>query len=281
MLKFTKMQGIGNDYIYFDGIHQDIPTDPDFISYISDRHYGIGSDGMIVILPSEHCDFKMRMFNLDGSEGKMCGNGIRCFAKFVYEKGLTDQTYLEIETLGGIKRVWLDVDNDKVQHIKVDMGEPSLDVKSLPCLYEKDQMINEQVFIDKKMYHLTAVSMGNPHVVTYVDSLEFDIKSIGPKFEKHPMFPESVNTEFVQVIDRTHLKMRVWERGSGETMACGTGACAVMYASYVNGLCDSHVQVELLGGVLDIEYRDHTIFMSGDAKIVFEGIIDEEEIKNV
>lgn len=278
MLKFTKMQGIGNDYVYFDGIHQDIPMDPHFISTISDRHYGIGSDGMIVILPSQDYDFKMRMFNLDGSEGKMCGNGIRCFAKFVYEKGLTDQTYLEIETLGGIKKVWLDVQDHIVQSVKVDMGEPLLDVKDIPCLFEKNQMINEPVVVDDQTYYLTSVSMGNPHTMMYVDSLDFDISQIGPKFEKHSMFPESVNTEFVQVINRQHLKMRVWERGSGETMACGTGACAVMYASYVNGLCDEHVQVELLGGILDIEFKDGHIFMSGDAKIVFEGTIQEEDI---
>lgn len=277
MLKFTKMEGIGNDYIYFDGIHQDIPMNKSFISRLSDRHFGIGSDGMIVILPSEHYDFKMRMFNLDGSEGKMCGNGIRCFAKFVYDHHLTEKTYLEIETLAGIKKAWLTVENGKVTFVKVDMGEPSLNTKDIPCLFEKDQMINEPIQIENKTYYLTSVSMGNPHTITYVNSLEFDIEEIGPLFEKHPMFPESVNTEFVEVIDKTHLKMRVWERGSGETMACGTGACAVMYASYVNGLCEDHVWVDLLGGTLEICLEEGRIFMTGPARTVFEGTINEED----
>lgn len=277
MLKFTKMEGIGNDYIYFDGINQDIPMNKTFISKISDRHFGIGSDGMIVILPSQKYDFKMRMFNIDGSEGKMCGNGIRCFAKFVYEHHLTDSTYLEVETLAGVKKIWLNIEDNCVSSVKVNMGQPSLDVKDIPCLYEKEQMINEKVMIDGHEYYLTSVSMGNPHTVTYVDSLDFDIEKIGPSFEKSHLFPESVNTEFVEVVNKKYLKMRVWERGSGETMACGTGACAVMYASYVNGLCDSHVQVELLGGVLDIEYLDGTIWMTGPARIAFEGTIDEED----
>lgn len=277
MLKFTKMEGIGNDYVYFDGIHQNVPTSKTFISRISDRHFGIGSDGMIVILPSENYDFKMRMFNLDGSEGKMCGNGIRCFAKFVYDHHLTDQTYLEIETLAGVKKVWLTVEDNQVKSVKVDMGEPSLKVKDIPCLFEKEEMINEPILIGQQVYRLTSVSMGNPHTITYVDHLNFDIEKIGPLFEKNPLFPESVNTEFVEVVDRQHLKMRVWERGSGETMACGTGACAVMYASYVNGLCDDHVEVSLLGGNLEISYQDGRIWMSGPAKSVFEGTICEED----
>lgn len=278
MLKFTKMEGIGNDYIYFDGINQNVPMNKKFISKISDRHFGIGSDGMIVILSSEKYDFKMRMFNLDGSEGKMCGNGIRCFAKFVYDHGLTDQTYLEIETLGGIKKVWLTVENQQVQHVKVDMEEPILNPKKIPCLFEKEQMINENVEVDGKNYQLTSLSMGNPHTVMYVDNLDFDINTIGPCFEHHPMFPDLVNTEFVEVVNRHYLKMRVWERGSGETMACGTGACAAMYASYLNGLCDEHVQVELLGGILDISYKNGHIYMDGPAHTVFEGMINEEDM---
>lgn len=277
MLKFTKMEGIGNDYIYFDGIHQNVPMNKNFISHVSNRHFGIGSDGIIVILPSEQYDFQMRMFNIDGSEGKMCGNGIRCFAKFVYDHHLTDKTYLEIDTLAGVKKLWLTIQDRKVSAVKVDMGKPSLNVKDIPCLFEKEQMIDEPVMIDGEVYRLTSVSMGNPHTVTYVDDLDFDIKKIGPSFEKNAMFPESVNTEFVEVVNRQYLKMRVWERGSGETMACGTGACAVMYASYVNGLCDNHVQVELLGGILDIEYRDGMILMKGPARTTFEGIIDEED----
>ena len=236
---------------------------------------------VIVILPSQKYDFFMRMFNRDGSEGKMCGNGIRCFAKFVYDHHLTDQTYLEIETLAGVKRVWLHVENGTVQSVKVDMGQPSLNTQDIPCLFNKEQMVDEPLNINHHIYRCTAVSMGNPHVVTYVDQLDFEIEKIGPYFEKNEMFPESVNTEFVQVIDRQHLKMRVWERGSGETMACGTGACAVMYASYVNGLCDSQVDVELLGGILNIQYQDGHIFMEGPARTVFEGIMNEEDFKNV
>jgi diaminopimelate epimerase len=281
MLKFTKMEGLGNDYIYVDGIHQKVDMTPELITRISDRHFGIGSDGMIVILPSQKYDFFMRMFNRDGSEGKMCGNGIRCFAKFVYDHHLTDQTYLEIETLAGVKRVWLHVENGTVQSVKVDMGQPSLNTQDIPCLFNKEQMVDEPLNINHHIYRCTAVSMGNPHVVTYVDQLDFEIEKIGPYFEKNEMFPESVNTEFVQVIDRQHLKMRVWERGSGETMACGTGACAVMYASYVNGLCDSQVDVELLGGILNIQYQDGHIFMEGPARTVFEGIMNEEDFKNV
>ncbi len=277
MLNFTKMHGIGNDYVYIDGINQNVPMTESFIQKISDRHFGIGSDGLIVILESEIADFKMRMFNLDGSEGKMCGNGVRCFCKFVYDHKLTDKTKLYIETLAGIKEAVLTVENDFVTYVKVDMGIPVLNTKEIPCLFEKETMINEPILIEDTLYHLTSVSMGNPHTVMYVDDMEFDIKDIGPRFEHHKMFPESVNTEFVQVVDAKHLKMRVWERGSGETLACGTGACAVMYASYVNGLCESSVQVELLGGTLEVSYESGHIYMNGPATTVFEGTLNEEE----
>jgi len=276
MLKFTKMEGLGNDYIYMDGIHQDVPLTPQFIQNISRYHYGIGSDGLIVILESQKYDFKMRMFNLDGSEGRMCGNGIRCFAKFVYDHHLTRRTYLEIETLSGVKKVWLNIQDDQVISVKVDMGIPSLMVKDIPCVFEKKQMINEAIEVNDHIYRLTSLSMGNPHTVIFVDDLDFQIKEIGPLLEHHPMFPDRVNTEFVQVINPRYLKMRVWERGSGETKACGTGACASMFASYVNGLCDTQVQVELSGGILEIVYEDHRIYMTGPAKTVFEGIINEE-----
>jgi diaminopimelate epimerase len=277
MLKFTKMEGIGNDYVYFDGINQNIPMNEQFIRKLSNRNFGVGSDGMIVILKSDICDFKMRMFNLDGSEGKMCGNGIRCFAKFVYDHHLTDKTYLEIETLGGIKKVWLFVENDKVISVKVDMGKPIIKTSDIPCLYEKETMIDEAIAVGGREYYVTAVSMGNPHCVLFVDDLDFDISILGKQFETHPLFPESVNTEFVVVKDRSHLSMRVWERGSGETQACGTGACAVMYASYLNGYCDSKVDVKLLGGVLNIEYKDEHIYMTGPARTSFEGILNEED----
>ncbi|RHM61670.1 diaminopimelate epimerase [Coprobacillus sp. AF33-1AC] len=273
-LSFTKMEGIGNDYIYVDGINQDVPMNPEFIKKISDRHFGIGSDGMIVILPSDKYDFKMRMFNLDGSEGMMCGNGIRCFAKFCYDHHLTEKTYLQIETKSGLRTVELIFEDNQVVGAKVDMQEPITTCKEIPVLFNQDKMINQPVDIQGKTYHLTAISMGNPHVITYVDDLtHLPLEKVGPVFEHHPMFPESVNTEFVEVVNDHYLKMRVWERGSGETMACGTGACAVMYASYLNGYCQSKATVELLGGCLEIEYRDGHIFMSGPATTVFEGKI--------
>lgn len=277
MLKFIKMEGIGNDYIYFDGINQNIPTDKEFIMNISDRHKGIGSDGMIVILKSDKADFKMRMFNCDGSEGKMCGNGIRCFAKFVYDYHLTDKTYLEIETLAGIKKVWLDIFNSKVRSVTVDMGIPSISVKDIPCLIDKEKVINDNIDVNNNVYKVSLVSMGNPHAVMYVDDLNFDISKIGIQFERCSLFPESMNTEFVKVNNRSHLSMRVWERGSGETLACGSGACAVMYASYLNGLCDTKVVVSLLGGKLDIELKNDHIYMSGPTRVCFKGYIEEND----
>ena len=274
-LHFTKMEGIGNDYIYFDGINQEVPTDKEFITKISDRHFGIGSDGMIVILPSDQYDFKMRMFNLDGSEAMMCGNGIRCFAKFVYDHHLSDQHVLKIETKAGLRVVELLFEGTVCVGAKVDMGSPILTCKQIPCTYAKETMINELVRIGDEDYHLTTISMGNPHTVTFVDDLtSLDLKTIGPKFEHHELFPESVNTEFVQVVSDNYVKMRVWERGSGETMACGTGACAVMYASYLNNYTTNKVTVELLGGCLEIEYINDTIMMAGPATNVFEGIIE-------
>lgn len=274
-LHFTKMEGLGNDYIYVDGINQDVCMDKEFIRKISDRHFGIGSDGMIVILPSDKYDFKMRMFNLDGSEGKMCGNGIRCFAKFVYDHQLSDKHVLEIETKAGLRVVELLFEDNQCVGAKVNMGKPILTCKEIPCNFDKETMINEKVMIDNCEYKLTTISMGNPHTVTFVDDLDnLDLKEIGPKFEKNPLFPESVNTEFVKVINDHYVKMRVWERGSGETMACGTGACAVMYASYLNNYTNAKVTVELLGGCLEIEYVNGVIMMSGPAVNVFEGTIE-------
>ena len=245
----------------------------EFISRISNRHFGIGGDGMIVILKSDQYDFKMRMFNLDGSEGMMCGNGIRCFAKFCYDHHLTDKKVLNIETKAGLRIVELIFDGDEVVGAKVDMQEPILNCKDIPVIFDQEKMINEKVMIGDQEYALTAVSMGNPHVITYVDSLDFDIETIGKQFEHHQIFPESVNTEFVEVINDHYLKMRVWERGSGETMACGTGACAVMYASYLNGYCKEKATVELLGGKLEIDLQEGHIFMTGPATTVFEGKI--------
>lgn len=274
-LHFTKMEGLGNDYIYIDGINQKVPMNKEFITKISDRHFGIGSDGMIVILPSDKYDFKMRMFNLDGSEAMMCGNGIRCFAKFIYDHKLSNKHVLEIETKSGLRIVELLFDGERCIGAKVNMDKPVLACKEIPCTYNKETMIDQEVEIDGVFYRLTSISMGNPHTVIFVDDLDsLDLKTIGPKFEHHELFPESVNTEFVKVIKDDYVKMRVWERGSGETMACGTGACAVMYASYLNNHTTNKIIVELLGGCLEIEYVDETIMMSGPATNVFEGTIE-------
>lgn len=277
MLQFVKMEGIGNDYIYMDGIHQRVPLNSEFITKISDRHRGIGSDGLIVILESDVADFKMRMFNKDGSEGKMCGNGIRCFAKFVYDEHMTKKTTLQIETLSGIKTCELLFEDKHVTDVRVDMGEPVTACKQVPVNYPKDEMINETITVAGKDYRGTAVSMGNPHFVIETDNLDFDLAAIGPDFEKNPLFPESVNTEFVKVIDDTHLSMRVWERGSGETEACGTGACAVAYACYLNHHASDDCDVLLLGGHLKIAYRDGHIFMTGPARTSFRGYLQEED----
>ena len=233
-LKFTKMHGIGNDYIYFDAIHQEI-SDPEKLALtLSDRRFGIGGDGVILICPSEAADAKMRMFNEDGSEGKMCGNGIRCVGKFIYDKGLVpkEKTTVTIETLSGIKTLELTVRGGKVQSAKVDMEQAILTPSKIPVLFDGERMINETIEVGGKEYRVTAVSMGNPHCVTFVgDPDVIEIEKIGPLFEHHAIFPDRVNTEFVQVIDDHTLKMRVWERGSGETLACGTGACATVVAA--------------------------------------------------
>ena len=276
-MKFTKMQGLGNDYVYVNCFKEKIDDPSALAVRISDRHFGVGSDGLILINPSKVADCEMEMYNADGSRGEMCGNGIRCFSKFVYDQGLTDKTTLKIETLAGIRTCELNVEDGKVTSVCVDMGEPITLCSDIPVNYSKVEMVNAPIEIDGNTYYCTAVSMGNPHVIQYVDTLDFDIEAIGPKFEHASLFPESVNTEFVKVVDREHLKMRVWERGSGETMACGTGACAVMYASYLNNKCDEKVDVELLGGHLQIELRDKKIFMTGPARTTFEGTLKEED----
>ncbi len=273
-IKFTKMEGLGNDYVYFDGINQDIPLDPTFISKVSNRHIGVGSDGIIVILKSDIYDFKMRMFNADGSEAMMCGNGVRCFAKFCYDHKLTQNKIINVETKAGLRVVELLFDGSEVIGATVDMQEPIFETKEIPCIYKSDTVIDQTITVGGKNYNITALSMGNPHAVTFVDTLEFDIEAIGPLFENHPMFPNSVNTEFVQVINDSYVKMRVWERGSGETQACGTGACAVMVACHALGYCKNKVTVNLLGGDLIIEYRGNNIFMTGPAKNSFEGILN-------
>lgn len=279
-MKFTKMHGIGNDYIYVNCM-EGIDFDPVRESVrLSDRHFGVGSDGMILICPSETADFKMRMFNADGSEGKMCGNGVRCFAKYVYAKGLTDKTAICIETLAGIKTAELTVADGEVTSVRVDMGRPELAPSAVPVRCEGKNVIGCEVPVAGSVWKITCVSMGNPHCVVFVDDVDgMDLEKIGPKFENDPLFPERVNTEFVQPIDGTTVKMRVWERGSGETWACGTGACAVAVASILNGVVAAGtdtVTVKLRGGDLCIAWdrAADTVYMTGPATFVYEGEVD-------
>ena len=256
IMEFTKMQGCGNDYVYVNGFENKIDNPNKLSEIVSDRHFGIGSDGLIVINPSEKADFKMSMYNADGSEGKMCGNGIRCVAKYVYDNKMTDKTTIAVETLSGIKTLELNVKNDKVETVKVNMGTPILLPKDVPVVSDKDKVVDEPIVIDDKEYRITCVSMGNPHAITFIENTDdLEIETIGPKFENNPIFPDRVNTEFIQVLDRNTVKMRVWERGSGETFACGTGACATVVACVLNGLTDDKVTVKLLGGDLFIEYN--------------------------
>jgi diaminopimelate epimerase len=281
-MKFTKMHGLGNDYVYVNCFEEKIDNPPAVARFVSDRHFGIGSDGLIMINPSKTADFEMEMYNADGSRGEMCGNGIRCVAKYVYDYGLTDKTQISVETLGGIKYLDLTVEDGKVSLVKVDMGKPELEADLIPIISEREQVIDEPIEVDGKEYHMTGVSMGNPHAVIYVDDVKgLDLEKIGPKFENHERFPKRINTEFVHCIDRQTVEMRVWERGSGETLACGTGACAVAVSSILNNLTDTQVTVKLLGGDLQIEWdrEKDRVFMTGSATVVFDGVIDITEIK--
>lgn len=277
-MKFTKMHGCGNDYVYVNCFKETIENPNEAAKFVSDRHFGIGSDGMICIHPSDKADFRMAMYNSDGTEGAMCGNGVRCIAKYVYDYGLTDKTTITIETKGGIKELDLTVEDGKVTWVNVDMEAPVLDADKIPVIYdEENKVIDKPVLVDGREYRITCVSMGNPHGVVFVDSVDdLDIEKLGPMFEHHPMFPDRVNTEFIQVVDDHTIRMRVWERGAGETLACGTGACASAYASYLNKKTGKKVLVHLLGGDLQIEYDEekHTIFMKGPATKVFDGEID-------
>ena len=275
-MKFTKMHGAGNDYIYVDCTQSVIDNPSQVAIDLSDRHFGIGSDGLILICPSEVADCEMAMYNADGSRGEMCGNGVRCVGKYMYDYGLTDKTEITVETLAGIKTLQLFVENGKVAKVRVDMGSPILTPAEIPVVAEGDKAVDEPILVDGKEYHMTCVSMGNPHAVVYVDDVDnLPIEEIGPKFESHERFPRRVNTEFVKVLDRHTVQMRVWERGSAETLACGTGACASAYASYLNKKTGKKVLVHLLGGDLQIEYNEEkdTIFMTGPATTVFEGKI--------
>ena len=275
-MKFTKMQGLGNDYVYVDCTRQELPDPEKTARIVSDRHFGIGSDGLILICPSDKADFEMRMYNADGSRGEMCGNGIRCVAKYVYDYGLTDQTSISVETLGGIKYLDLTVEHGKVSLVKVDMGTPILEPSRIPVAASGTRVVDEPLEVEGKVYHMTCVSMGNPHTVIFMDDVAgLDLEKIGPSFENHERFPNRVNTEFVKVLDQNTVEMRVWERGSGETLACGTGACAVAVASILNGYTEDQVTVRLLGGDLEIfwDRAADKVYMTGPAKVVFDGEI--------
>ncbi len=274
-MKFTKMQGLGNDYVYVNCLKEKIADPPELARKISDRHFGVGSDGLIMINPSDKADFEMEMYNADGSRAEMCGNGIRCVAKYVYDYGLTDKTYISVETLAGIKYLDLTVEDGKVSLVKVDMGQPILEPEKIPVASKGSRVVDEPLLVDGKEYRMTCVSMGNPHAVIFVDEdvKNLPLEKIGPSFENHICFPKRVNTEFVRVIDRHTAEMRVWERGSGETLACGTGTCAVAVACVLNGLTEDAITVHLLGGDLYIEWdrEKNTVYMTGPAEAVFDG----------
>lgn len=299
-MKFTKMHGIGNDYIYVNCFEENVEHPQETAKYVSDRHFGIGSDGLILIRPSKAADFEMAMYNADGSRGEMCGNAIRCVAKYVYDHKMTDQTRISIETLAGIKYADLTVTDGKVVMVRVNMGKPELEPEKIPVKYSKPQsaggdglkalsgntgsrepeilpqIVDRPIAVDGLEYRMTCVSMGNPHCVVYVNDVDsLELEKIGPKFEHHAYFPNRVNTEFVKVLDRHTVQMRVWERGSGETLACGTGACAVTVASILNGFTERAVTVKLVGGDLNIEWEEETgiVYMAGPAESVFEGEI--------
>lgn len=273
-MKFYKMHGIGNDYIYFDCMKSEIKNPEELAVKLSDRHFSIGGDGVILLCGSEVADCRMRMFNADGSEGKMCGNGVRCVGKLAHDLGYVDRNICTVETLSGIKTLEFTFDKlGKVQSAKVDMGAAVLDGEKIPSSFKGESVVNAPLDVDGKKYGITLVSMGNPHCVVFEDPDCIDIFNIGKKFENHPAFPERINTEFVKVINRRELKMRVWERGSGETLACGTGACATVVAACLNGFCDKgeEIIVHLLGGDLKITYTDKTVYMEGGATLAFIG----------
>lgn len=276
-MKFTKMHGISNDYIYINGATEKIYNPSDVAIKLSDRHTGIGSDGIVMILPSKTCDFRMRMFNSDGSEAEMCGNASRCVGKYVYDKGLTKKTKVSLETLAGKKILNLHVVDGKVDMVTVDMGEPILRGVDIPTIFDLPTVVSQPIVVSGKKILTTCVSMGNPHSVVYVEDVDsLDLEKIGPSYECHPAFPHKTNTEFVEIISRNEVKMRVWERGAGETMACGTGACAVAVASVLNGFTDRDVRVKLRGGDLQIKWDDddNHVYMTGPATTVYEGDVE-------
>ena len=275
-MKFTKMQGLGNDYVYVNCFQEKIENPVETAIKVSNRNFGIGSDGLIMINPSKVADCEMEMYNADGSRSEMCGNGIRCVGKYVYDYGIAKKERISVETLAGIKYLDFTIENDKVKLVKVDMGSPELVPANIPVVADDDSAIDEPIVVDGVEYRMTCVSMGNPHAVVYIDDVKgLDIEKVGPKFENHERFPRRVNTEFVRVIDRNTVEMRVWERGSGETLACGTGACAVAVASILNGHTENKVTVKLLGGDLFIEWdrEANRVYMTGPAEVSFDGEI--------
>ena len=283
-MKFTKMHGIGNDYVYVNCFEETVEDPATVARFVSDRHFGIGSDGLILIKPSEAADCEMDMYNLDGSQGAMCGNGIRCVAKYAYDYGIVHKTQISVATRSGIKYLDLTVKDGKVSQVKVNMGAPILTASQIPVVSEKEEVINEPLEVNGETYYITAVSMGNPHAIVYMTDVDhLDIEKIGPSFENHVAFPDRVNTEFVEVLDEHTVKMRVWERGSGETLACGTGACAVAVASILNERVDGDkpVTVKLLGGDLEIYWnrQENLVYMTGPATTVFDGEIDLSFLK--
>ena len=283
-LHFTKMHGTGNDYVYVNLFTEQVDDASKLAVFVSDRHFGIGSDGLILIKPSDIADCEMDMYNLDGSQGAMCGNGIRCVAKYAYDYGIVNKEHISVATKSGIKYLDLTVENGKVSQVKVNMGSPILTARQIPVVSEKEEVINEPLKVNGETYYITAVSMGNPHAIVYMTDIDnLEIEKIGPSFENHVAFPDRVNTEFVEVIDSHTLKMRVWERGSGETLACGTGACAVAVASILNGHVDGEkpVTVKLLGGDLQIFWnrQENLVYMTGPAATVFDGEIDVSFLK--
>lgn len=280
MINFVKMEGLGNDYVYIDCTKYDdkkVEEISKMAKKISDRHFGIGSDGLILICKSDIADFRMRMFNSDGSEAEMCGNGIRCVAKFVYDNGLTNKEQVNIETLAGIKKIDLTVENGKVVLATVNMGRPILEAEKIPVISDEKPVKNLKLKAKDREFTFTCVSMGNPHAVTVIDDVDsFEIEKYGPILEINEKFPKKANIEFIQIIDKTHIKMRVWERGAGETLACGTGACAVCVSAILNDLVEKNeeINIELLGGTLKIRWDDY-VYMTGPARTVFRGEIEE------
>ena len=278
-MKFTKMHGIGNDYVYVNCFEETIDNPSEVAKFASDRHFGIGSDGLILICPSEKADFQMVMYNADGSRAEMCGNGIRCVGKYVYDRGLTQKKTVTVETLAGIKNLELHVEHGTVHSVTVDMGEPVLTPEKIPVKGTGETFLNVPVTVGNVEYHITAVSMGNPHAVVFVpDTASLDLPHIGPVFEHLDLFPERTNTEFVELLDQDTLRMRVWERGSGETLACGTGACATLVAAVLCGKSRREAKVKLLGGDLHIRWDEtnNHVYMTGPATIVYDGVIELE-----